>query len=145
MQVTSARAVAVGGGALVAASLVGGAASVAAGVNEWSTAWSSEATLAAPWPMLLVQTVGTVAAAQPSVWPAATGSVVLVLTGALSGISGFFDGQLARSDLGVPYVLAQAGYVVVAWLAVACGLVRLRAIRRRVDGLRSMPTEPATR
>ena len=37
----------------------GGAVSVAAGVNEWSTAWTDEATLAAPWPMLLVQAGAT--------------------------------------------------------------------------------------
>jgi hypothetical protein len=129
MRVTSARAAAVAGGALVAASLVGGAVSVAAGVNRWSNAWTSEATLAAPWPMLVVQTAATVAAAQAPRRPARIGSALLVLSAAVSGISGFFDGQLARPDLGVGYVLAQVGYVVVAWLAVAAGVVRLVAIR----------------
>lgn len=127
----SSRAVALGGGALVAASLVGGVISVAAGVNSWSTAWTSEATLAAPWPMLLVQTAGTVAATQSGRHPAAIGSVVLMISGLISGISGFFDDQLGRTDLGPGYVVAQVGYVVVAGLAVASGGFRLTAIRRR--------------
>ena len=65
MPVMSARAVGAAGAALVAASLVGAAVSVAAGVNDWSTAWTGEATLAAPWPMLLVQAGATVAAVRP--------------------------------------------------------------------------------
>ncbi len=134
MHLDSARAVAVGGGSLVAASLVGGAISVAAGVNSWSSAWTSEATLAAPWPMLLVQTAATVAAVQPGSRPAAIGSIVLVVSGSVSGISGFFDGQLGRTDLGPGYVLAQVGYVVVAGLAVACAAYRLITVRR--DGRR---------
>jgi phosphatidylserine synthase len=48
----SARAVGAAGVVLIAASLIGGAVSVVAGVNTWSTAWTSQATLAAPWPML---------------------------------------------------------------------------------------------
>ena len=49
-----ARLVGVAGAALIASSLVGGAASVLAGENTWANAWSAEATLAAPWPMLLL-------------------------------------------------------------------------------------------
>ena len=130
MPVRSARAVGVAGAALVAASLIGGAVSVAAGVNTWSTAWTSQATLAAPWPMLLVQSCATVAAVQSQRWPATIGSALLGLSAALSGISGFFDGQLARPDLGVGYVVAQVGYVVVAFLTVACSVARLWALRQ---------------
>lgn len=118
----SARAVGAAGAALVAASLIGGAVSVAAGVNAWSTAWTGQATLAAPWPMLLIRACATVAAVQSRRWPATVGSAVLGLSAALSGISGFFDGQLARSDLGGAYVMAQVGYVVVAGLAVAAAV-----------------------
>ena len=127
----SAQAVGVAGAALLAANLVGGAVSVAVGVNTWSTAWTSQATLAAPWPMILVQTCGTVAAVSSKRWPAILGSAVLGLSAAVSGISGFFDGQLARADLGAGYVAAQVGYVVVAWLAVAAAGNRLWAMRRR--------------
>ena len=70
MAVHSARAVGAAGAALVAASLVGGAVSVAAGTNTWATAWTSQATLAAPWPMLLVQAGATVAAVQSRRRPA---------------------------------------------------------------------------
>ena len=54
---------------------------------------------------------------------------MLGLSAALSGISGFFDGQLARADLGTGYVAAQVGYVVVAWLTAAAAVYRLVAIR----------------
>ena len=129
MAVSSARTVAVAGAGLVAASLVGGAVSVAAGVNDWASAWTSRATLAAPWPMLLVQSGATILAAQARHRPATIGSVLLGLTAAVSGVSGFFDGQLARPDLGAGFVAAQVGYVVVAWAAVVCAVLRLRALR----------------
>ena len=81
--------------------------------------------------MILVQSCGTVAAVSPKRWPAVLGSAVLGLSAAVSGISGFFDGQLGRADLGAGYVAAQVGYVVVAWLAVAAAGYRLlRALRR---------------
>jgi hypothetical protein len=130
MRVNSAHAVGVTGAALVTASLAGGAASVAAGMNTWATAWTSQATLAAPWPMLLVQAGATVAAAQPRRRPALIGSTLLGVSAAVSGISGFFDGQLARPDLGAGYVVAQVGYVVVAWTTVAAAAYRLWAVRR---------------
>lgn len=129
MPINSGRAVGIAGAALVVASLIGGAVSVSAGVNTWSTAWSSQATLAAPWPMLLVQTGATVMAARPGRRIATIGAAVLGLSAALGGISGFFDGQLARPDLGAGYVAAQVGYVVVAWLTAAAAVYRLVAIR----------------
>ncbi|HEY5783436.1 MAG TPA: hypothetical protein VIT65_01550 [Microlunatus sp.] len=125
-----ALAVGVAGAALVAASLVGGAVSVAAGVNAWSTAWTAEATLAAPWPMLMVQSAATVAAVQKRRRTAAVGSALLALSAALAGVSGFFDGQLARSDLASGFVIAQVAYVVVAWVAVGCAGYRLWGLRR---------------
>ena len=123
-----ARAVGASGVALVAASLIGGAVSVVAGVNTWSTAWTSQATLAAPWPMLLIQAGATVAAVQSRRWLATIGSAILGLSAALSGISGFFDGQLARSDLDGVYVMAQVSYIV--GLAVAAAIGRIWAIQR---------------
>jgi hypothetical protein len=87
-----ARAVAIAGCVLVGASLVGGAVSVLAGTNSWGTAWTAQATLAAPWPMLLLQAAATVAAIQLRRAVALVGAVTLGLTAALAGISGFFDG-----------------------------------------------------
>ncbi len=130
MATNGARGVGVAGSALVLASLVGGAVSVAAGVNEWASAWTAEATLAAPWPVLLAQTAATVAAVQPRRRLAVVGSAVLGASAALAGISGFFDGQLGRSDLPAGLVAAQAGYVAVAWAAVAVSAYRLWSLRR---------------
>ena len=131
MPINSARAVGVAGAALVAASLVGGAVSVRAGVNTWSTAWSSEATLAAPWPMVLLQTAATAAAVSSRRRPAVVGASLLGLSAAVSGISGFFDGQLGRLTWVRHTWSAQVGYVVVAWCAVAAAAIRLVSLRRR--------------
>ena len=120
----------VAGAALVASSLVGGAVSVWAGENTWADAWTAEATLAAPWPMLVLQTTATLAAVRPERIAAIVGSSLLGLTAAVAGISGFFDGQLGRADLSRVYVAAQIGYVVVAWLAVSAAGVRLRQLLR---------------
>jgi hypothetical protein len=128
MEIASSRVVGLAGAALVAASVVGGAVSVAAGVNTWSTAWTSEATLAAPWPMLLIQAAATAAAVQRRSGVALAGATVLGLSAAVAGVSGFFDGQLGRSDLGLGYVIAQVGYLVVAWATVVCAAYRVRAV-----------------
>ena len=118
-----AQATGVAGAALIVSSLVGGAASVLAGTNTWANAWTAEATLAAPWPMLLLQAAATVAAVQRRLPVARTGSVVLGLTAAIAGISGFFDGQLGREDLSTWHVVGQVVYVAVAWgSAVVAGL-----------------------
>jgi hypothetical protein len=143
MRVNSRQAAGVAGTALVAASLAGGAISVAAGVNTWSTAWTSQATLAAPWPMLVVQSGATAAAVQRRRGPAIIGSALLGVSAAVSGISGFFDGQLARPDLGTAYVAAQVGYVVVAWLAAGCAAGRLLSAARSVRARRSRRAFPS--
>ena len=123
--------------ALVAASLAGGAASVLVGVNTWSDAWTAEATLAAPWPMLLLQGAATWTAVQRHRTLATVGTAVLGLTAAVAGISGFFDGQLGRADLGAGYVVAQTGYVIVAWTTVAVVTARLVGLARFRRGPRS--------
>jgi len=129
MVTSSRRVVGVAGATLVGSSLVGGVVSIVSGVNTLASAWTGRATLAAPWPMLVVQVAATVAATRASPWTARAGSAVLGLSAALAGISGFFDGQLGRPDLGTGYVVAQVGYVVVAWVTVACAFIRLSALR----------------
>jgi hypothetical protein len=127
-----AGATGVAGAVLVGSSLVGGAASVLAGANTWSNAWTAEATLAAPWPMLVVQAAATCAAVQRRRSPALAGSVVLGVTAAVAGMSGFFDGQLGRADLSTWHVAGQFGYVVVAWgTAVAAGMRVWRLAKAR--------------
>ena len=125
-----ARIVGVTGAALIGSSIVGGIASVLAGTNTWANAWTAEATLAAPWPMLVAQTSASIAAVQRRRGLALAGSIVLGLTAAVAGISGFFDGQLARSDLGTGHVAGQIAYVVVAWATVAVAVLRTAALRR---------------
>jgi hypothetical protein len=122
-----ARATGVAGAVLVGSSLVGGVASVLAGSNTWANAWTADATLAAPWPMLLAQTAATCAAVQRRRSVALAGSVVLGLTAAVAGISGFFDGQLGRSDLSTWQVAGQVCYVTVA--CGAAGVAGLRVAR----------------
>jgi hypothetical protein len=125
-----ARATGVAGAALVGSSLLGGAASVLAGTNTWTNAWTADATLAAPWPMLLAQAAATVAAVQRRRSVAQAGSVVLGLTAAVAGISGFFDGQLGRADLSTWHVAGQISYVVVAsGTAVVAGLRLWKLLR----------------
>jgi hypothetical protein len=123
-------AVAAAGAALVGSSLVGGVVSVLAGTSTWADAWTAEATLAAPWPMLLVQTAATLAAMSPRRAVTLCGAALLGLTAAVAGISGFFDGQLGRSDLSAWYVAAQIGYVVVAWATVVVAAIYLRSLLR---------------
>jgi len=124
------RAVGVAGAALIGASLAGGAVSVLAGVNTWSTAWTAQATLAAPWPMLFLQAATTLAAVQRRRKVATVGAGVLGLTATVAGISGFFDGQLARDDLGTGYVAGQIAYVLVAWATAVTAAIRLVKLRR---------------
>ena len=128
-----AGAIGVAGVVLVGGSVLGGAASVLAGTNTWADAWTAEATLAAPWPMLLVQAAATAAAISRRRRVAIAGSAVLGLTAAVAGISGFFDGQLGRADLSTWYVVAQVGYVVVAWGTVVVAGLRLRKLRSTIS------------
>jgi hypothetical protein len=126
----SARRLSLAGAALVGCSVVGGVVSVVSGVNTWGSAWSSEATLAAPWPMVLVLGLSTVAAVGPRRRPAIAGSLVLGLSAAISALSGFFDGQLGRSDLGAGYVAVQLVYVVVAGVTAVLAAARLRQLTK---------------
>ena len=128
----SARAVGTAGGALIGASLLGGVVSVLTGVNTWANAWTAEATLAAPWPMLVLQAAATVAAVQRRRGVGMVGSGLLAATAVVSGISGFFDGQLGREDLGTGHVVAQVVFVTVAWATAVVAVVRLWRLRRTV-------------
>ena len=128
---SSARAAGVAGCALIGASLVGGVISVVTGVNTWANAWTAEATLAAPWPMLLLQAAATGAAVQRRRVVAMVGSGLLAATALVSSISGFFDGQLGRADLGTGHVVGQIVFVAVAWATVVVAAVRLWRLARQ--------------
>ena len=55
-----------------------------------------------------------------------------LLGGVVSGISGFFDGQLGREDLGTGHVVGQVVFVTVAWATAVVAVVRLWRLRRTV-------------
>ena len=84
--------------ALVVTDLVGGLLAVAAEVNTWAEAWWTEALLAAPVPMIVVQVVLTLAAVTSARWFAA-GSRTACPGLSVSVVSGFFDGGLGNDAL----------------------------------------------
>jgi len=114
--------------ALVAVDLAGGLLAVAADVNTWAEAWSGDALLAAPVPMIAVQVLLT--------WVAATrrGRGAIVAAGALalaclvSVVSGFFDGGLANDSLDGPLVAFQVFLLLVTGTVGGLALARAWAL-----------------
>ncbi len=86
-------------GAVIAADLVGGIWDIAAGRSTPAEAWGSDATLCAPWPMIAFQVVAVTVAVRSPRLPGRIAAGLLAAACAVSVASGFFDGQLARSDL----------------------------------------------
>lgn len=123
----------IGTATLVATDVVGGAVAVLADVNTVGEAWSSKAVLAAPWPMILAQ-VGLAwgAVRRRDRWAQASAGLLGVAC-AVSAVSGFFDGQLAREDL--PGAVVAGQWVLVTVTAGVGGL----AVSRLVE-LRRPPT-----
>ena len=72
-----------------------------------------------------MQAAATVAAVQRRRGVAMVGSGLLAATAVVSGISGFFDGQLGREDLGTGHVVGQVVFVTVAWATAVVAVVRL--------------------
>ena len=87
-------------GVLLATDLAGGLLEIAAGRNTIGTAWGSEATLCAPLPMILAQLIAVLVITRSSRIPGRVAAVLLALACFVSFLSGFFDGQLGRADLG---------------------------------------------
>jgi len=86
-------------GAVVVADVVGGVWDIAAGRSIPAEAWGSDATLCAPWPMIAFQVVAVTVAVRSAHLPGRIAAGLLAAACAVSVASGFFDGQLARSDL----------------------------------------------
>ena len=116
--------------ALVVTDLVGGLLAVAAGVNTWSEAWWTDALLAAPVPMILVQVFLTAVAVRSSKWSAASAAVLLALACLVSVVSGFFDGGLGNDAL----TPALSAYQI--FLLLVTAVVGALAARRAVEILR---------
>lgn len=124
------RAVPIGVGALLALDLAGGVLAVRSGINRPRDAWGSRAVLAAPWPMMAAQ--GALAVASRGTGRRSTvAAALLALACLVSGVSGFFDGQLGRRGLPRPLVAFQA-LLVTATLAVGvlAAVTSIRSARR---------------
>ena len=116
--------------ALVVTDLVGGLLAVAAGVNTWAEAWWTDALLAAPVPMIVVQVFLTLVAVRSTSWPAIAAAVLLALACLVSVVSGFFDGGLGNDEL----TPALSAYQV--FLLVVTAVVGALAARRAVEVVR---------
>ena len=116
--------------ALVVTDLVGGLLAVAAGVNTWAEAWWTEALLAAPVPMIVVQVLLTLVAVTSARWFAASAAGLLALACLVSVASGFFDGGLGNDAL----TPALSAYQV--FLLAVTAVVGVLAARRAVEVLR---------
>ena len=112
--------------ALVLTDLVGGLVAVAAGVNTWAEAWWTEALLAAPVPMIVVQVLLTVVAVRSSGRFAVVAAVLLALACLVSVVSGFFDGGLGNDAL-TPALSAYQVFLLVG-TAVVGALAAARAV-----------------
>jgi hypothetical protein len=95
----SARALGLATAGLLAVDGVGGGLAVVTGSNTPLDAWGSRAVAAAPVPMMAAQVALAAAAVR---WSGRRGAVAAgLLAGAcgISGLSGFFDGQLGKQGL----------------------------------------------
>ena len=132
--VTTAHRLVLAMGVLVCVDLVGGLLAVDAGVNTWSEAWSGDALLAAPWPMILAQLALTWLATRGAGRLSAAAAALLSLACLVSAISGFFDGGLGNDELSSGLVVFQVFLLVVT--ATVGVLAALRLFEARRLGLR---------
>jgi hypothetical protein len=135
----TARRLVIGVCVLLLVDVVGGLLAIANDVNTAGGAWSGQATLAAPLPMMVAQAVLTFVAARWRGTPAVVAAGLLALACLVSGISGFFDGQLGKDKLAgwlVAFqVLLVTATLVVGALAVhrTVQLRRTRVVSPRAD------------
>ena len=115
---------------LVAADLAGGAVAVRVGANTLAEAWSGKAVLAAPWPMILAQVGLTCGAVRRRNRSAQVAAGLLGVACAVSAISGFFDGQLAREDLSTAVVAGQWVLITITAGVGMLAFARLVEVRR---------------
>ena len=102
---------------VLATDLVGGLLDVRSGRSSLAAAWSSSATLCAPWPMIAFQVAAFVVVRCGHGRPRRVAAVLLALACGVSVLSGFFDGQLGRADL----TGGERGFQI--WLLAVTGLL----------------------
>ncbi len=126
---TSARRLVLAMGVLLVVDLVGGLLAVSSDANTWGEAWSGDALLAAPWPMILAQLVLTWLATRSDGRVAMVAAALLALACLVSAISGFFDGGLGNDELSGGLVAFQVFLLLVT--ATVGVLAALRAVAAR--------------
>jgi hypothetical protein len=115
---------------LVVLDLAGGLIAISSDLNDVGEAWSMEAGLAVPWPIVLVQLALAALAILARRRIAIAAALFLTATCAVSVLSGLFDGDLFADGLGPGEEAFQV--VLVSWMA----LVGLVAARRTTELLR---------
>ena len=85
---------------LVVLDLAGGLIAIATDLNDVGEAWSFEAGLAVPWPIILFQLALTAVAVIGRRRFAIAAALLLTATCAVSVMSGLFDGDLFAEGLG---------------------------------------------
>ena len=108
---------------------IGGGWAVATGLNTLGDAFSSNARMAAPWPMIVFQLVMAAAAMRARRRVAIGAAVLLAIACIVSAVSGFFDGALARQGC---RARDRFPIVLIAWTGLVGGLAiaRVRALVR---------------
>jgi hypothetical protein len=132
-RMSSARRLALAMGVLVVVDVVGGLLAVGADVNTWAEAWSGDALLAAPWPMIVVQVVLTWLAVRNTGRLAVVAAALLAVACLVSAISGFFDGGLGNDELSSGLVVFQV--LLLAVTATVGVLAALRVVEARRTAL----------
>jgi hypothetical protein len=127
-------------GVLLATDLAGGLLEIAAGRNTLGTAWGSEATLCAPYPMILAQVVAVLVVTGSARVAGKVAAVLLALACFVSFLSGFFDGELARADLGA-FDLAFQWWLLGLTALVGCLAVLSLMRRGGVGAARGVPAD----
>lgn len=115
---------------LVATDALGGVLAVTTDVNTWATAWSGEALLAAPLPMIVAQVLCTVLAVRGRQRWAAVPAYLLAAACFVSVISGFFDGGLGNDALTGPLVAFQVVLLLVTAVVGVAAVLRGRELHR---------------
>lgn len=122
------RGLLVGVAGLLALDLIGGGLAVVVGVNTPAEAWTGDAVLAAPLPMMATQAVLAVAAVRWRDRRAAVAAGLLAVACGVSAVSGFFDGQLGKEGLSRQLVGFQLLLVTATLGVAALAVARVRRV-----------------
>jgi energy-converting hydrogenase Eha subunit A len=114
---------------LVVLDLAGGLIAIATDLNDAGEAWSFEAGLAVPSPIILLQLALTAVAVVGRRRLAIAAALLLTATCAVSVLSGLFDGDLFAEELGPGERAFQI--VLISWMALVGLLAALRTTELR--------------